>query len=95
VKAIAAALIACNLGTSSAPAQPIDLATLKCREFIDSGKQTVASIVMWLDGYYTDEEDPTVLDFDKMKATTEKLSAFCLQNPSMGLMNAAENVLGK
>ena len=26
---------------------------------------------------------------------TDKLSAYCLQNPGMGLMNAAENVMGK
>lgn len=95
VKAIAAALIASSVGIASAQAQVIDLSTLKCKEFVESGKQTVASVVMWLDGYLTDEEDPTVLDFDKMKATTEKLSNYCRRNPSMGLMNAAENVMGK
>lgn len=95
MKSIGAVLFASALGITSAQAQTIDLTTLKCKNFIDSGRQTISFIVMWLDGYYTDEEDPAVVDFDKMKATTDKLSAYCLQNPGMGLMNAAENVMGK
>lgn len=95
MKTIGALLLAFAIGITSAQAQTIDLATLKCKDFIDSGRQTISFIVMWLDGYYTDEEDPAVVDFDKMKATTDKLSAYCMQNPSMGLMNAAENVMGK
>jgi acid stress chaperone HdeB len=50
---------------------------------------------MWLDGYYTDEEDPAVVDFDKLKGKAEKLGAYCAANPKMGLMTAAENVMGK
>ena len=95
VKTIAAALLTFALGIASAQAQTIDLATLKCKDFIDSGRQTISFIVMWLDGYYTDEEDAAVFEPDKLKIKAEKLSAFCAQNPKIGLMTAAESVMAK
>ena len=52
-------------------------------------------MTMWLDGYLTDEEDPAVIDLDKMKVSAERLAAYCGQNPEMSLMTAAENVMGK
>jgi acid stress chaperone HdeB len=89
--AVAAALLA---GTP-ADAQVVDLSTIKCKDFVELPKDTVNAITMWLDGYLTDEEDPAVVDFDKLKAKADKLGAFCVQNPRMSLMNAAENVLSK
>jgi acid stress chaperone HdeB len=50
---------------------------------------------MWLDGHLTDEEDPAVVDFDKMKHKAERLAAYCGQNPEMSLMTAAENIMSK
>src|SRR5712691_9337110 len=83
------------LAAASAGAQVVDLSTIKCKDFAELPKETVNAITMWLDGYFTDEEDPAVVDFDKMKAKAEKLGAFCAQNPKMGLMTAAENVMAK
>ena len=88
-------LAAAVFGAGGASAQAIDLSTLKCREFAEFPKDTVNAITMWLDGYLTDEEDPAVIDLDKMKAKAEKLAAYCVQNPKMSLMAAAENVMGK
>ena len=50
---------------------------------------------MWLDGYYTDEEDPAVIDFDKMKATAEKLAPTARRTRHAGVLTAAEDVIGK
>jgi acid stress chaperone HdeB len=88
---VAVALIA----AAAAHAQAVDLSAIKCKDFIELPKETVNSITMWLDGYYTDEEDPAVVDFDKLRAKAEKLGAFCAQNPKMGLMTAAESVMTK
>ena len=96
VKLASAVLVAVALLVAErAPAQVVDLSTIKCKDFIELPKETVNAITMWLDGYYTDEEDPAVVDFDKMKAKAEKLGAFCAQNPKMGLMTAAESVMVK
>src|SRR5436190_13467331 len=91
VVVIAAAVLA----APRAQAQVLDLSALKCKDFVELPKDTVNAITLWLDGYYTDEEDPAVLDFDKLKAKAEKLNAFCVQNPRMGLMTAAESVMSK
>ncbi len=89
---VVAALV---LPAGAAEAQQVQLSKLKCREFIDLPKETIANITLWLDGYYTDEEDPAVVDFDKMKAKVERLVAICAQNPKMRVMSAAEDVIHK
>ncbi|MGA6965715.1 MAG: HdeA/HdeB family chaperone [Xanthobacteraceae bacterium] len=91
----AALIAACLVSASPCQAQTIDLATLKCKEFIDLSKETIATLTVWLDGYYTDEEDAAVFEPDKLKIKAEKLSAFCAQNPKIGLMTAAESVMAK
>jgi acid stress chaperone HdeB len=91
----AIAVAAAVLAGASADAQVVDLSTIKCKDFVELPKDTANAITMWLDGYLTDEEDPAVVDFDKLKAKAEKLGAFCVQNPRMGLMTAAESVMSK
>ena len=88
---IAAALIVAG----PANGQTIDLATLKCKDFIELSKETITTLTVWLDGYYTDEEDAAVFEPDKLKVKAEKLTAFCAQNPKLGLMTAAESVMAK
>ena len=79
----------------AANAQAVDLSKIKCKDFIELPKETATAITIWLDGYFTDEEDPAVVDFDKLKAMAEKLGSFCAQNPRMGLLGAAESVMVK
>jgi acid stress chaperone HdeB len=50
---------------------------------------------MWLDGYFTGEDDPAVVDFDKMKQKGVKLGEYCAKNPTHGLLTAAEDVMGQ
>jgi acid stress chaperone HdeB len=96
LKAAHAALIAVTfLVGGPANGQTINLATMKCKDFIELSKDTIATLTVWLDGYYTDEEDAAVLEPDKLKSKAEKLSAFCAQNPKLGLMMAAEGVMAK
>jgi acid stress chaperone HdeB len=83
------------LAAAPTNAQVVDLSTLKCKQFIELPKETINAVAMWLDGYLTDEEDPAVVDFDKMKAKAERLAAYCAQSPEMSLMTAAENVMSK
>jgi acid stress chaperone HdeB len=83
------------LAASPAQAQPIQLSTMKCKEFIDLPKETIVTLTIWLDGYYTDEEDAAAVEFDKLRAKADRLVSFCAQNPKMGLMMAAENVMAK
>ena len=83
------------LAAAPAHAQVIDLSTVRCKEFVDSGKDTISAIMMWLEGYYTDEEDPAIIDFGKTKEKADQLTSYCAQNPTVGIMTAAESVMAK
>jgi acid stress chaperone HdeB len=83
------------LASQPAQAQKLDLSTIQCKDFIESSKENIGLILMWLAGYYSDEDDPPVVDFDKMKSDAEKLGAYCAQNPTISLITAAESVLGQ
>ena len=93
------ALIALALTTaaimSAAPAhaQVVDVATLKCEDFLKSGKDGIAYIVMWLDGYYTGEGDPTTIDFGQIAKNIEKFGDYCTKNPAKTMTDAADDIL--
>lgn len=81
-------------GSTVASAQVVDLSTIKCKEFFEGSQDRISYVVMWLDGYYTGEDDPPVVDFDRMKKRVESLAVYCAKNPGHGLITAAEEVLG-
>ena len=76
-------------------ADKLDLSTIKCKEFVSSGKDNIAVIITWLDGYYKEKDDPPIIDFDKFGKNAEKLGKYCGENPSDGLITAADQVIGK
>jgi len=95
VKLACFVLVAAISAAVPANAQVVDLSKIKCKDFIELPKETMSYLTMWLDGYLTDEEDPRVVDFEKMKTTAEKLGLYCAQNPKMSIMTAAEEVMAK
>lgn len=88
---VAAAL----LSPLPARAQQLDLATVTCKDFVGSDKETIGLILMWLEGYYSDQDAKPIVDFDKMKNDGGKLGEYCGTNPSHGLITAADEVMGK
>src|SRR5215470_6737220 len=86
---IAAALVT----ASSACAQVVDVSTITCKDFTAQKKDGMLAIMMWLSGYYTKDDDPTVIDFDKVKAKADKVADYCAKNPTVGLVPAAEPIL--
>jgi acid stress chaperone HdeB len=85
--------VALALTVLPAQAQRVDLSTLTCQEFVDSKKETIGLLLMWLHGYLNDDDSPPIIDFDKIMRDGEKLGAYCATNPKHGLMTAAEQVL--
>ena len=78
-----------------AQAQKIDLANIKCRDLFNRPKEQIEAIVMWLQGYYTLENAPRVVDYDKMKADSVKLGEYCRSNPDYNVVTAADEVMGE
>lgn len=91
-------MLALMLLVSSAIAgqtQKVNLGNITCKQFTALPKDTIWTVTVWLDGYYTDDEDPTVVEVDVLKTKAEQLVSFCTENPKASLLAAAQDVLGK
>ena len=78
-----------------AHAERLDLATVKCKDFLVSSKEHIELTLMWLDGYYSEENASPVIDFDKVNRDGGKIKEYCSKNPNDSLISAADEVLGK
>ena len=94
ISAICLAIALAVAAPATASAQKVDLSTIKCSEFIKSSSDRIGLILMWLTGYFADEDDPPVIDFDEMKTKAGQLGEYCDKNPDIGLMTAAEEIFG-
>lgn len=74
-------------------AQQLDLSTVTCKDFVTSDKETIGLILMWLEGFYSDQDAKPIVDFDKMKTDGGKLGEYCGKNPSHSLITAADEVV--
>jgi acid stress chaperone HdeB len=93
MKALAVTLLgAAMLAAAPAQAQVLDLSTIKCKDFVESGKENIGVILAWMNAYYKGEDDPPIIDFDKMAQDGRKLGEKCAANPTMGLMTAADSL---
>jgi acid stress chaperone HdeB len=92
---LATLVAAMFLASSPAASQVLDLSTIKCRDFISSGKDNIGIVLAWMNGYYKDEDDPPTIDFAKMVKDGERLGAYCAANPEIGLITAADKLFDK
>lgn len=76
-----------------ARAQQLDLSTVSCKDFVTSDKETIGFILMWLEGYYSDQDAKPIVDFDKMKGNGGRLGEYCGKNPTHSLITAADDVM--
>ena len=90
-------LIAAAMLSAAAPAraEQLDLSTIKCKEFVTSSKDNIGLILMWLEGYYSDQDAKPIVDFDKMQSDGQKLGEYCGKNPDHSLITAADDLMGK
>ena len=91
----ATALAAALLMAAPASAQVVDMNTVTCKDYSGFNKDITFAIVMWLDAYYRDEDDPPIIDFDKMAQRAGKLGEYCAKNPTHALTTAAEPIMSK
>jgi acid stress chaperone HdeB len=88
------ALATALISAGSASAQIVDMRRATCNDFIVFKRDTTFAITVWLDAYYFDEDDPPIIDFDKIKKKAAKLTVYCNQNPTHPLTTAAEPIMG-
>jgi acid stress chaperone HdeB len=73
----------------------IHLAEVTCKTFVEEMEQEQGIIVAWLQGYYTPENDPLVIDVHKLLSDSAKLTEHCVNNPEDDIMMASDAVFGK
>jgi acid stress chaperone HdeB len=88
-----AALALAGVARAQQPRQPLDLATVTCKEFVTSDKETIGLILMWLQAYYTEQDARPIVDFAKMESDGEKIAAYCGKNPGDSIITAADEVM--
>jgi len=52
------------------------------------------NIALWLSGFYNGKRGNTVIDTQGLTAEYQKLRDFCITNPQMPVMDAAEKLFG-
>lgn len=78
-----------------ARAEQLDLSTITCKDFVNSSKENIGLILMWMEGFYTDQNAKPIVDFDKMQSDGRKLGEYCGKNPNHSVITAAEEVVDK
>lgn len=74
--------------------ETIPLATMTCKQFVDSPKESIGVILTWIMGYLHDADAPAEINFTKMEQIGKALGTYCGQNPTHGLMTAVDKVSG-
>ena len=77
----------------TASAQDLDFAKILCKDFISAPKDQIATILTWLEGYYTKENAPPILYVDKLVKDAQKLSEYCNAHPNDDIIRAADTVM--
>src|SRR5262245_33487432 len=97
MKTTVSILFAAALALSSIPAQAevLDLSTLTCKQFLEGGDDEIKMVLTWMDGWYKGDEDKAIIDTTVFVENAKKFGAYCATNPSMSIVNAAEEILGK
>ncbi len=76
-------------------AETIDLSTLSCKQFLESGDDGIKMVLTWMDGWYKGDSDEAIIDTNVFVENAKKFGAFCATNPNISIVNAAEKILGK
>lgn len=94
MKPLAVACLLAFLG----PVQPViaqvtlDLAKVTCDQWSGYKITNPRNIAIWLSGYHHGRRAETQIDTQDLAASTEKLRDFCLVNPQVPVMDAAQKL---
>jgi HdeA/HdeB family len=89
----AAALLACARPADAAD-NALDVRELTCQQFSGYDDNNKGLVMMWFEGYYTEEDEDAVIDFGKMAGHLTKLLIACQANPSKEVLDLADDAMG-
>jgi acid stress chaperone HdeB len=92
--AMAGLVLALILAAPAAQAQvTLDVAKITCGQFVSYKVTNPKYLAIWLSGYDHGRRGDTVIDTQQLVANVDKLEAYCLKNPDVLMMQAAETIL--
>jgi acid stress chaperone HdeB len=71
----------------------LDVAKVTCGQFVSYKVTNPKYLAVWLSGYDHGRRGDTVVDTQQLVANADKLESYCLKNPDVLMMQAAETVL--
>jgi hypothetical protein len=93
--AIISAALLSTMPVALADDSKIDMSKLSCAQFTAYSKDNMSVVMMWLEGYYTEEDDDPVIDFGKMGGDMTRLLIYCGANPDTDIITASDEVMNK
>ena len=95
---LAAALsLSLSLSLTPAPAHAVvlDLSTMSCKQFVEGSSDEIKMVLTWMDGWYKGDSDEAIIDTDVFVENAKKFGTYCAAHPTVSIVNAAEEILGK
>ena len=88
----AAALLLCAKPALAAD-NALDVGELTCEQFMNYNDDNKGLIMMWFEGYYTEEDEPATIDFGKMAGHLAKLLIACQADPRKKVLDLADDAM--
>jgi hypothetical protein len=87
------AALALFVAKPAAAAEAIDVAKLSCKQFTEYNDDNRGLIMMWFEGYYTEEDEPATIDFGKMAGHLARILIECQANPDKRVLEVSEDAI--
>ena len=49
-------------------------------------------LIVWLRGFWTEADEPMILDLERLEADAARVAEFCANNPGMKVFRAADKI---
>ena len=91
--AVAATVFAVGMQPALAADNALDVSKLTCERFTNYDNDNKGLIMMWFEGYYTEEDEDAVIDFGKMAGHLAKLLIACQADPNQKVSDLADDAM--
>jgi acid stress chaperone HdeB len=88
-----AAVAAICAATPALAAEAVDVSELSCKQFTGYDDDNKGLIMMWFEGYYTEEDEPATIDFGKMAGHLAQILIECDANPDKSVLEVSEDAM--
>jgi acid stress chaperone HdeB len=89
--------VSLSLSLTAAPAHAVvlDLSTMSCKQFVEGSSDEIKMVLTWMDGWYKGDSDEAIIDTDVFVENGKKFGTYCAAHPTVSIVTAAEEILGK